>query len=289
MHPFSPRIFKRPIAASAILFLAALPELQAIASPSVEPTNATEAATTQARLEAEINTRYQALVASLPPEEQAWEKVLQSQLGSFYLPLHQRDKVAGRSNAWDFVRDDPALPRVLLIGDSVSRGYTLPVRQALAGVANVHRAPANCGPTASGIKNLEVWLGEGRWDLIHFNFGIHDRSTPLADYIERLTEIVNRLKKTGARLVWASTTPIHNSPDGKYQSVSIIERNEAAAALMKNRGIIVNDLFARITPHLRDFQPPNDVHFTPEGYDFLGQQVAQAIQRTLAQTVPGKP
>jgi hypothetical protein len=125
-------------------------------SPSVEPTNAAEAAARKAKAEAEIEAKYQALVAGLPPEQQAWERVLQNQLGSFYLPLHKRDKVAARSNAWDFVQDDPQLPRVLLIGDSVSRGYTQAVRKALAGKANVHRAPANCGPTASGLKNIDV-------------------------------------------------------------------------------------------------------------------------------------
>ena len=126
--------------------------------------------------------RYQALVAKLAPDQQAWERVLQTQLGGFYLPSHKRAKVAGQSSAWDFVQDDPKLPRVLLIGDSVSRGYTQAVRTILAGKANVHRAPANCGPAEKGMKNIEVWLGDGRWDLIHFNFGIHDRSTPIADY-----------------------------------------------------------------------------------------------------------
>src|SRR5690606_40932947 len=68
----------------------------------------------------------------------------------------------GRSNAWDYVEDDPALPRVLLIGDSVSRGYTQAVRKALQGKVNVHRAPANCGPTATGLKKMDVWLEIGR-------------------------------------------------------------------------------------------------------------------------------
>lgn len=51
----------------------------------------------------------------------------------------------------------------------------------MKGAANVHRAPANCGPTASGLKNIDVWLGDGKWDVIHFNFGIHDRATSLTD------------------------------------------------------------------------------------------------------------
>ena len=131
--------------------------------------------------EAAVAAKYFAWVATLPPAHQAWEKVLQENLGSFYLPGHQADKVAGKANAWDYVPDNPALPRVLLIGDSVSRGYTMATRAALGGRANVHRAPENCGGTARALTKLDVWLGEGKWDVIHFNFGIHDRATPEAD------------------------------------------------------------------------------------------------------------
>lgn len=249
--------------------------------PKGEPTNAAEAAAQKAAAEKAVAEQYQNWVATLSPERQAWERVLQGQLGSFYLPIHQREKVAGRSNAWDFVEDDPALPRVLLIGDSVSRGYTQAVRTALAGKANVHRAPANCGPTANGLKHLDVWLGDGRWDLIHFNFGIHDRATPLADYTQRLDQLIARMQQTGARLMWASTTPIPDSPDGKQTARSIVERNAAAANLMQRHGIAIDDLFTAVTPHLAAFQPPNDVHFTADGYTFLGQTVAQAIEQAL--------
>ena len=246
-----------------------------------EPTNAAEAAAQKAKAEAIVDEQYQALVAKLPPEQQAWEQLLQSQLGGFYLPLHKRDKVAGRSNAWDFVADDPKLPRVLLIGDSVSRGYTLPVRKALAGKANVHRAPANCGPTASGLKNIEVWLGDGKWDLIHFNFGIHDRNTPVDDYAQRLTQLIERMEKTGAKLMWGSTTPIPDDLAKKQTAASIVERNQVAALLMEKHGIATDDLFAAITPHLAEMQNPNDVHFNTKGYDFLGATVAKAIEAAV--------
>lgn len=259
------------------------PLVASAAAPTTqaEPTNAAEAAAKKAAQEAAVNEKYAALVAGLTPEEQAWERVLQDQLGSFYLPLHKADKVAGRGNAWDFVQDDPSLPRVLLIGDSVSRGYTQATRKALAGKANVHRAPANCGPTASGIKNLDVWLGDGRWDLIHFNFGIHDRNTPVADYVARLETLVERMQKTGARLVWATTTPIPDVAESRQTAASIVERNAAAAAVMQRHGVAVDDLFGFITPHLAEVQPPNDVHFTGKGYDLLGGQVAASILEHL--------
>lgn len=251
-----------------------------------EPTDATEAAARKAAADRVRDERYAKLVAGLPPEEQAWERTLQENLGGFYLPIHQSDRLAGKSTAWDYVRDEPGLPRVLLIGDSVSRGYTQAVRKALAGRANVHRAPENCGPAANGLKKIEVWLGGGKWDVIHFNFGIHDKSTPVGDYTNRLEQLVARMEKTGAKIIWASTTPIPDDPAKKQSSASIVERNEAAAGVMRRHGVVVDDLFAFITPHLARAQNPNDVHFNAEGYDLLGGRVAEEILKVLPAPAP---
>jgi hypothetical protein len=272
---------KRLLALLSLTFV-----LVAAEPPKGEPTNAKEAAAQAAAKKAAqdkvVDERYAAFITKLSPEAQAWEKVLQSQLGNFYLPLHKRDKVAGKSNAWDFVQDDPKLPRVLLIGDSVSRGYTQPTRVTLTGKANVHRAPANCGPTASGLKHLDVWLGAGKWDVIHFNFGIHDRATPAADYVKRLEEIVARLEKTGAKLIWASTTPIPDNPAQKQTAQSVVDKNALAAEVMKKHGIPTDDLFGAMTPRLKEFQPPLDVHYTGAGYDFLGAKVGESVLAVLA-------
>ncbi len=270
-----------------ILFLLSLVAAVAFARPNEaaaneEPTNSQEAAAKKAREEAELNEKYQAWVASLTPEEQVWEKTLQAELGGFYLPIHKRQKVAGQSNAWDFVKDDAKLPRVLLIGDSVSRAYTQTVRKQLAGQANVHRAPANCGPTSTGLKKIDVWLGDGRWDVIHFNFGIHDRATPIADYKLRLEQLVARMKQTGATLVWASTTPIPDVPKKKFTAASIVERNNAAAEVMQEHGVLTDDLFAAITPRLAELQNADDVHFSGPGNEFLGEQVAKFLKPLIS-------
>ena len=255
--------------------------------PKGEPSDAKEAAEKKAAADQRLEERYQAVVAKLSPPEQAWERVLQENLGAFYLPLHKSDKASGKSNAWDFVGDVPGLPRVLLIGDSVSRGYTQAVRKELNGKANVHRAPENCGPTANGLRKIDVWLGQEKWDVIHFNFGIHDRATPLVDYTKRLEELLERLEKTGAKIVWASTTPIPDDPAKKQSAASIVERNLAAAMLMKKRGHSIDDLFSEISPKLDTLQNPNDVHFNAAGYDFLGAQVAVSILAVLERNPAG--
>ena len=257
-----------------------------------EPTTPAEAeakakaADTKKAREAALSEKYKALVATLPAEQQAWEQVLQENLGGFYLPGHEADKLAGKSNAWDFVKDDPTLPRVLIIGDSVSRGYTLATRKYLAGKANVHRAPENCGSVTNGLKKIDLWLGDGKWDVIHFNFGIHDRQSDLPSYTQKLETIVERMQKTGAKIIWASTTPIPEDPKQNYKPASIVEHNEAAAEVMKKHQIAVDDLFTAMTPHLGEYQPPLNCHFKDEGYDFLGQQVGTAIEAQLKARKP---
>ena len=218
--------------------------------------------------------------ARMSPDELAWEQLLEKSLGSHYLPKYKKNKAEGLETAWDFVKDDPKLPRVLLIGDSISRGYTMPVRRMLKGEVNVHRAPENCGKTSNGLKKLHVWLGEKRWDLIHFNFGIHDRKLKPEDYADRLEMIVERLKPATDRLVFATSTPIAKN-DEMYIPGSSARSNRIAAEIMKRHGIPVNDLHALMLPDLKKCQNPRDCHFTLEGYEVLGGKVAEEIRREL--------
>src|SRR5689334_21790630 len=88
--------------------------------------------------------------------------------------LAQVNDFSPQSPAFAPVTDEPGLPRILLIGDSISIGYTVTVRTMLAGKANVHRIPENGADTANGLKKLDAWLGDARWDVIHFNWGLHD-------------------------------------------------------------------------------------------------------------------
>lgn len=214
------------------------------------------------------------------------------------------------------ITDVPGLPRVLLIGDSISMGYTLPVREALQGRANVHHPPENCGPTARGLTKLDVWLGDGKWDVIHFNFGLHDlkyldkdgqyvppsKGTVVAtpeQYALNLRIIVERLKKTGAKLIFATTTSV---PPGTLGRIQGDERRYNAAALevMKAENVQVNDLggyVGTIQDKLGPFAPrpekkpypqrkndpqlPYNVHFTKEGYDQLTKLVVASIEKSL--------
>jgi acyl-CoA thioesterase-1 len=186
--------------------------------------------------------------------------------------------------------DTPGLPRVLLIGDSISIGYTLPVRKLLTGKANIHRITGNAGPSSNGVFLIDTWLGKNKWDIIHFNFGLHDlkrlddgkQQVPLDAYERFLRLIVQRLKRTGAQLIWASTTPV---PDAKVSPPrvpgDVIAYNAKAARIMEKNGVVVDDLYAFALPRLSEIQQPANVHFTPAGSELLATQVAAAIQQAM--------
>jgi len=196
------------------------------------------------------------------------------------------------------------LPRVLLIGDSISMGYTLTVRSELKGKANVYRPKANCGPTDTGLKYIDQWLGEEKWDVIHFNWGLHDvmhylnsvakedrvphatdgafrRNSP-EQYEKKLRELVSKLQATGATLIWASTTPIPDSSTGLWKPGDSAVYNKIAAGVMKEKGIATDDLWTFIEPKLRALQKEGDVHFSAAGSAALGKEVARVIEQTLA-------
>ena len=148
------------------------------------------------------------------------------------------------------IEDVPGLPRVLLIGDSISIGYTLSAREALKGVANVHRIPTNGGPTSKGLSNIEDWLGSSKWDVIHFNWGLHDLcyrhpdsktqgnrdkvngsvTHSVEEYSRNLEKLVVRMKKTGSRLIFATTTPVPQGEAGRKVGDDILY-NKAALTL----------------------------------------------------------
>jgi lysophospholipase L1-like esterase len=196
------------------------------------------------------------------------------------------------------IEDVSGLPRVLLIGDSISMGYTVAVRERLAGKANVHRIPANGGSTKDGLAKLDQWLQMGgagkKWDVIHFNWGLHDlkhwkdnkldlagpQVVPIEIYEQNLRELSARLKQTGAKLIFATTTPVPEGSAGRVPG-SELAYNAAARKIMEEAKVGINDLHAAALPKLPQLQLPKNVHFTPDGSRVLGEQVAEAIANRL--------
>ncbi|MEO1524382.1 MAG: SGNH/GDSL hydrolase family protein [Planctomycetota bacterium] len=195
---------------------------------------------------------------------------------------------------------DPALPNVLLIGDSISIGYTLDVRRELKGKANVFRPTTNCGPTTRGLEQVDAWIGDRKWDLIHFNFGLHDLkymgrngenlATPgsegahqqvaIEQYQANIETLAKRLKETGAKVIWRETSPVPEGSKGRVPGDSAKYNVVAAKAIAKVGGIETDPFFA-FCESVAETQKPANVHYTPEGSKKLGAHVAKVILEAL--------
>ena len=215
-------------------------------------------------------------------------------------PAKPKKKRRPPNPAMKQIEDDPNLPRVLLIGDSISIGYTVPVRELLAGKANVHRPPANCGPTTRGLESIDAWLGDGRWDVIHFNWGLHDlkymgptggnladpdapgshQQVPIEQYEANLRKLVERMQQTDAALIWCSTTPVPKGAAGRVVG-DAAKYNEVAARIAKESEIAIDDLYTFAKLRLAEIQKPANVHFTPSGSEELAKQVVASISAAL--------
>lgn len=214
---------------------------------------------------------------------------------------------------------DPATDprtRVLLLGDSISHGYHQTVVAELGDDFHVVRPMnangkgyENCEGTTKGVKELDRWLAldGGHWDVIHFNFGLHDlkhvlpgtlknsndpthpNQAPIDVYERQLREITERLVATGAEVIFATTTPV---PEGGVRPFrdpwDASEYNFVAQRIMHRLEVHVTPLYAYAGSRLDELQQPVNVHFTKEGSRRLGEVVARVIRSRSAGIAPAQ-
>ena len=192
------------------------------------------------------------------------------------------------------------LPKVLIIGDSISLGYTPFVKSLLKDKAAVVHNQGNAASTICGVQAIDKWIGDKKWDVIHFNWGLWDMYgwrywkediSPEA-YEKRLTEIVRKLRKTGATLIWATTTPPCTDSEvtmkkkfGKDVIITTEKEKQylqAAERVMKKFNVRINDLRKVILPVRSKYSlGSTNVHYTEAGYRLLAKKVAESIIHAL--------
>ncbi|MEO6788329.1 MAG: SGNH/GDSL hydrolase family protein [Chthoniobacteraceae bacterium] len=185
---------------------------------------------------------------------------------------------------------DPALPRILLIGDSITNGYLEPVRKALDGKANID---AWITPTSQGDKSLPgtiaAILAQEKYAVIHFNLGLHgwQKGRIPEGQFEPLTHATVQALKRGApdaKLIWATITPV--TEKGKPEQLNaeiqpIIEsQNAMALRVMKEEGVAINDLSSLMLKHL-PLAAGDMFHWKPEGRDLQVKAVVEALTHAL--------
>ena len=180
------------------------------------------------------------------------------------------------------------LPRVLLIGDSITNNYQEYVSEELSGTAYVSTyTSSKCVTDRSFLKELKLMLSDNEYALIQFNNGLHSLGSDLQDMGSAMGEALKLLREEGkgAKIVWASSTPTVSFDNTRL----VKEFNAIAAKVMNENNIPTNDLFALMDPMDRKQYWTDNFHHTVEGKKIAAKQVAAGIRDNLQTNRASQP
>lgn len=189
---------------------------------------------------------------------------------------------------WISHANETNLPRVLVIGDSVTRAYYPEVEKLLAGKAYVGRLASSAFISDPALlKQIKMVLGEYKFDVIQFNNGMHGWQHSEKEYEQAFPKYLKTIQKyaPNAKLIWANTTPLKvssNSPaDNQTQATDerIAARNAIALKFVQAKGIPMNDLNTPMRGH-PEYHSDN-IHFNEQGIKLQAAQVAAQIEKML--------
>ena len=190
------------------------------------------------------------------------------------------------SDIWVTDADKDDLPRVLLIGDSITRGYFGEVEKHLAGKAYCARlTTSKCVSDPSFPDEVQLLLRQYRFAVIHFNNGLHGWGYTEAQYRDGLLRLMDTFKEHAgeAKLIWVTTTPVRNRDNLEQiseRTQRVKGRNQIAAEIVQERGIPTNDLYGLVEEH-PEFFSGDGVHYNSKGREAQGKQVAETVLRCL--------
>lgn len=192
--------------------------------------------------------------------------------------------------------------KILIIGDSISIGYTPFVKKHFSKNAIVQHNPGNAQHTGIGLLKIKEWIGEDDWDIIQFNWGLWDLCYRHSDakvygnrdkvngeitfsllvYEKNLEEIVQSIKQvSNAKLVFVTTSYVPKEEAGRFKK-DAQKYNQVAKKVMKKYNIKVNDIYKVSKAIHKEFgKGTDDVHYTKHGYEKLGKEISKFLEVEL--------
>lgn len=189
-------------------------------------------------------------------------------------------------------------PKILLLGDSIRMSYQPLVAETLDGAADVVGPADNCAFALYTLQSVERWLRElGTPDIIHWNNGIHDcghnperspKQIPLQTYATTIEYLLQTLQATGAKIFWATTTPVHPDrpfpTDGwSWKNEEIDTYNAAALEIMNRYNVPVSDLHAVVAADPDKYLSEDQLHLSEAGQAACAEAVVEALKPVLAE------
>ncbi len=189
------------------------------------------------------------------------------------------------------------MKKIILLGDSVRKGYDEHVAKKLEGVAEIYYPEDNCRFAAYLFRYLSRYVEQSGFgaevDVIHWNAGLwdtiiqyqEDRLTSPEVYREYITRIHKRIKQLypNAIEIFATSTRVREelySDDFLRRNADVEWYNKIAVEVLAEEGVIINDLYDFTKEWTVEYYS-DKTHFNEMGSEFLGNKVAEVLKNEL--------
>lgn len=182
--------------------------------------------------------------------------------------------------------------KVTLLGDSIRAiGYGLKVPEMLGDEFEVYQPEDNCRFAKYTLRGIFDWQEDMAGSrIVHWNNGLWDICnlfgdglfTSESEYVENMARIADVLVSRYEKVIFATITPV--TPENPFNSNADISRyNAALVPILKEKGVIINDLYATLEKDVYKYIRTDDnLHLSDEGIDVCAKQVTDIIKKTAA-------
>jgi GDSL-like Lipase/Acylhydrolase family len=183
--------------------------------------------------------------------------------------------------------DKNDLPQVLLLGDSITQAYYKDVAADLKGKAYAGYLTSSLSVGDPMLpQQIALVLRNYRFDVIHFNNGLHGKGYTEKEYARYFPQFVRTIQANahGAKLIWASSTPVRTGKDmSEFAPFTqrVAARNRIAAAYVRKAGIPVDDLYAAVLHHPEYYLGVDGTHPNEQGRAAEARDVTASILQVL--------
>ncbi len=186
------------------------------------------------------------------------------------------------ARSWSDCATKNNLPRILLIGDSITEGYSTIVREILSGQCYVDYFATSYAVDSKIYQTLvSAFINDNTYEIIHYNHGLHGKNMSAKNYLEGVKKCLNNIK---CKIILALTTEVLNEDNIGVDETwkdKIKERNEALKNISIEYGCSITDLYTLSKKISSEFREKDGVHFTKNGYKLLAEQVVKNIKENL--------
>ena len=184
-------------------------------------------------------------------------------------------------HSWSDNANNRDLPRVLLIGDSITNGYQEIVRETLRGEYYVDYIATSYTLNSSLFFKLIInYIKNNKYDIIHLNQGLHGFSMSKKTYKEKLEKLINKIP-TSAKIILAESTIVKNVGNktiNKKWDKKVDERNTSVNEIAKELNLTVNHLYEVSKNIPNNLRNDDGCHYLPDGYQILAKEVVSTIR-----------